>query len=79
MSDRTGFIARGFSRLGPLTVTHGLGNPGSPPFFLPAGPEVPADHEVEGTKGPKAVATNKDAPRFDVHYPARKKKSGRCR
>ena len=74
MSDRTGFVARGFSRLGPLTVTHGLGNPGSPPFFFLPGPVVPDDHVVDGTIGPRVLVADRRAPRVDIYYPKAKKK-----
>jgi len=74
MSDRTGFVARGFHKLGPLTVTHGLGNPGSPPFFFLPGPTVPEEQTVDGTQGPRTVVENKTAPKADLYLPKARKK-----
>lgn len=70
MSVRTGFLARGFSVLGPLSVSHGLGNPGV--VILPPPIEI-EDREVAGARAPRAVVTNKEAPKLNLFIPKAKK------
>lgn len=74
MSNR-GFIARGgWSGIGRLTVTHGLGSLGTSPFHPPT-PEV-IDKLVVGARAPRAVPENKRAPKTLIYRPGAKKSRG---
>lgn len=76
MSNR-GFIARGgWSGIGRLSVTHGLGARGGE-VFDPTPPEV-VDMLLVGTLAPRAVPENKRAPKAVIYRPGAKKTRGGC-
>jgi hypothetical protein len=72
-----GFIARGgWSGIGRLTVTHGLGGTGTGPY-VPTPPEV-VDEIVPGARAPRAVAGSRVAPKTLIYIPGAKKTRGGC-
>lgn len=66
MAARTGFLALTGHNIGPLTASHGLINPGSPPFFGPFIPVPPEDADVAGARRPRLLAAERRAPKAQI-------------